>query len=581
MTQKPTRSRRRQAVDRLYAARDLQAFDDADAPFRRPSANDSRYTPNEEEPAPMSGAAPSPYTPNEEPAQMDEEDWSGYTPNEDGAAGSAGEDSPYPPNQEEPAGEEALEDAPPVSPYARPSGEETAFDGPAFAPAPKMDLYAYAPAMRTEEPETLPDSGPGNVYRPREVTWADTQRREALDVSGYQVRDDAEPAVRKRRKKRLLKRGVIVAAVVVLAAALWLLRKPILGLFGGGGQSAPASVAADSASPAEAVKAYTAARGAEVTQSARNAISQLSGSLPMDVCIVTGDNVVTRSQRSDGLYDFYLFTNQGRLLCYFEGLSDMVLQADGAFYVNQSPWLVGSDGSALIRTASLESQLGAPLRLHPMQYGWATVENLADGTRNFLNRDGQLISSLWFSRLFPFTGAYTVGYVDTGSTADADQRYLLYVLGQDGQVLRWKNAAHTDDVVASACGMAYVNDGSLYRLPDVQTPVTVSAQVDAYPDCGALVLLDPETGKYGLFVDGAQHYACDYDAIRPMDSDLIWNQVSLGGFTIHAVQAGQYPMPLSYSFLLEKDGKVEYVALSAQEDYPILLEGEFEGGTNP
>ena len=114
MTQKPTRSRRRQAVDRLYAARDLQAFDDADAPFRRPPADSVRYTPNEEEPAPMSGAAPSPYTPNEEPAQMDEEYWSGYTPNEDGAAGSGGEDSPYPPNQEEPAGEEALEDAPPV-----------------------------------------------------------------------------------------------------------------------------------------------------------------------------------------------------------------------------------------------------------------------------------------------------------------------------------------------------------------------------------------------------------------------------------------------------------------------------------
>ena len=92
---------------------------------------------------------------------------------------------------------------------------------------------------------------------------------------------------------------------------------------------------------------------------------------------------------------------------------------------------------------------------------------------------------------------------------------------------------------------------------------------------------DPESGKYGLFVAGAQHYGYDYDAIRPMDSDLIWNQVSLGGFTIHTVQAGQYPMPLSYSFLLEKDGKVEYVALSAQQDYPILLEGEFEGGTNP
>ena len=567
MTQKPTRSRRRQAVDRLYAARDLQAFDDADAPFRRPSANDSHYTPNEEEPAPLSGMDASPYTPNEESAQMDAENWSGYTP-----------------NQEEFA--DTLADTPsqaPVSPYARPSGEETAFDGPAFAPAPKMDLYAYAPAMRAEEPEAPSDSGPGNVYRPREVTWADTQRREVLDASGYQVRDDAEPAVRKRRKKRLLKRGVIVAAAVVLATALWLLRKPILGLFGGG-QSAPASVTADSAaSPAEAVKAYTAARETELTQTARNAISQLSGSLPMDVCIVTGDNVVTRSQRADGLYDYYLFSNQGRLLCYFEGLTaqDMILQADGMFYVNQSPWLVGSDGSALIRTANLESQLGAALRLHPMQYGWAAVENLADGTRNFLNRDGQLISSLWFSRLFPFTGAYTVGYVDTGSTADADQRYLLYVLGQDGQTLRWKSAAHTDDVVASACGMAYVNDGSLYCLPDVQTPVATSDQADAYPDCGALVVRDPESGKYGLFVAGAQHYGYDYDAIRPMDSDLIWNQVSLGGFTIHTVQAGQYPMPLSYSFLLEKDGKVEYVALSAQQDYPILLEGEFEGGTNP
>ena len=36
-----------------------------------------------------------------------------------------------------------------------------------------------------------------------------------------------------------------------------------------------------------------------------------------------------------------------------------------------------------------------------------------------------------------------------------------------------------------------------------------------------------------------------------------------------------YPQPLSHSFVLERDGQSEYVALSTQSCYPIRLEGEF------
>ena len=44
---------------------------------------------------------------------------------------------------------------------------------------------------------------------------------------------------------------------------------------------------------------------------------------------------------------------------------------------------------------------------------------------------------------------------------------------------------------------------------------------------------------------------------------------------IKAVTSAHHPQPLSYSFVLEKDGQSEYVALSTTSSYPIRLDGEF------
>ena len=284
----------------------------------------------------------------------------------------------------------------------------------------------------------------------------------------------------------------------------------------------------------------------------------------------------------DGTYDFYLFTaSDGRLLCYFDGLSEqgMFPQAFGGFYVDQEPYLVAANGSALIRLEDLQATYGRELRLHPMYNGWSVIEGTEDGSANYISAAGQMLSTLWFSRAYPFTGQYTVAYVDTGSTADSEQRYLLYVLGQDGTMSRWLAKPGMDDLVASACGIAYMASGEIYLLPDTSAPLATSPQVDAYLDCDALVVRDAESGKYGLFVKGEQHYDFIYDSIRPVESDIQWAEKTISGqggsFTVHAVTGAAYPQPLSHSFVLERDGQSEYVALSTQSCYPIRLEGEF------
>ena len=95
----------------------------------------------------------------------------------------------------------------------------------------------------------------------------------------------------------------------------------------------------------------------------------------------------------------------------------------------------------------------------------------------------------------------------------------------------------------------------------------------------ALVVKDAQTGKYGLFVAGEQHYDFIYDSIRPVECDIEWAEKVISGpggtFTVHAVTGATYPQPLSHSFVLERDGQFEYVALSTQSCYPIRLEGEF------
>lgn len=547
------RSRRSEQAQHLYTAR--AAYPVEETPAFAPESLPG-YTPEAEEPA----------APPSAPAEA----WDGYVPNEENYEG-------YTPNEPEQLPEYAAY-------YSREGAAADDDTQPAFAPPPKMDAYGYASQLPTED--AAEDASPGNVYRPREATWADEAREEALAQSelGYQVQEDAAVKPKRRKRRHPLRNALLLLLVLLLLAAAalllweplmaWLLQEEIL-------PSATDEPFEVVVTP-EPIKAYDAAQPVEMAENTQNAIRNLAGSVELETVIVTDSNIVSRQKRADGLYDFYLFTAaEGRLLCYFEGLGpyDMIAQEGGGFYVAQEPYLVGANGSALVRVSDLEAALGESLKLHPLYHSWAVVESEEDGSANYISTSGQVLSNLWFSCTFPFTGDYTVAYVDTGVTADAAQRYLLYVLGADGMMSRWKAAADMQDVVASACGMAYLNNGDLYQLPDTSAPLLNIPEVQAYLDCDALVVKNAQTGKYGLFVRGEQHYDFEYDSIHPVDSDIRWAEQTLtgenGSFTVLAVAQESYPLPLSHSFMLEKNGQREYVALSTESSYPIRLDGEF------
>lgn len=460
--------------------------------------------------------------------------------------------------------------------YAQRDGEWEGAES-AFAPPPKLEALGYESQL-----DPAGEEAPrGHVYHPREATWAE-ERQEALAASelGYQVREDTH--VRKQKRRHPVRMALLAALGVCLACGAVLAGyEPLLALLNGQeGSSVDTQEPFTVMVTPEPIRAYDAPPPVEIADSARAAIASLSGTLQMDAYIVTDTHVVMRHERSNGRYDFYLYSApEGRLLCYFEGLGerDMIPQEDGTFFVNQPPYLVASNGSALLRVSDLEEQRNESLRLHPLFHGWAVIEGAKE--LNYINRAGQLLSPLWFSRVFPFTGDCTLAYVDTGSATETNGRYLLYVLGEDGTMTRWLSAKDEQDVIASVCGMAYMRGGDLYQLPEVAEPILNARSIDAYPDCDALVAQDPQTGKYGLLVHGELHYDFVYDSIFPMESDIRWQEKTLtdgeNRMTVHTVSSG-YPQPLSHAFVLERDGQREYVALSAQSTYPIRLEEMFE-----
>ena len=331
------------------------------------------------------------------------------------------------------------------------------------------------------------------------------------------------------------------------------------------------------------MRGFDAAPATELSQTARREISALAGTLDMQTEAVTEHSVLAQSPRADGLYDYYLFSSEGRLLSYFEGLPQdgMVPVDGGGFYVKQAPYLVNADGSAMLNLTALENDLhttlipGQPLR------GMCVVAGAEGTSFNYMSTEGTLLSRLWYSRAYPFTGANTAAYVDTG--VDGDERYMLYALSADGSMTKLWEAPDMSDVVASACGAMYLKSGELYWLGSPETPMLSTSAVVFYPDCDAMVIAgepDAETGarKYGLYVGGEQRYGFFYEDIQPVACEIEWAQKTYGSdagnATVRVVTGAEYPQPLTHYFELTRDGQKEYVALSTVSSCPILLDGQ-------
>ena len=440
-----------------------------------------------------------------------------------------------------------------------------------------MDDLMDEPAPQEADPAATV-----NVYRVQEASWAQEERQTMLtgeDADGYQVKtEERRQPAKRRRKKRLVRRiaaGLGIAAVLVIGLLVYasLQESP---------QAKPVSGDAPvvTATP-QPIKGYNAAPALTVSHRTNQAIEEISGPVEMATCAVTETNVLTRSLRVDGLYDYYLFAADGRLLAYFDKLPEngMHPMDGGGFYTAMEPWLVDEEGRALLPTLHLAD--GEAVTAQPMLNGWAQVF-APDGESNLVNREGQLISRLWFCRSFPMTGSQTVAYVDTG-VEGSQSRYTLYVIDGEGEgsVVKWRDAADDRDVVACAAGMVYLQNGQVYRLADLLSdpaaqPLLTSPNVRLYTDCAAMVAQDAATGKYALYVNGQQHYGFEYDSILPVESDVRWQGDILpadsGQAMVLAITGADYPQPLSHYFVLSQNGAEEYVALSAVTNCPILLD---------
>ncbi len=320
------------------------------------------------------------------------------------------------------------------------------------------------------------------------------------------------------------------------------------------------------------VPAYVPSATLAMKSQAVSEIDDVTGDLDMNSYAVTDQNIIMSDENQDGTYDYYLFDyDTGRLLGYYEGLASMIPCGKNLFYVEETPYLVTSRGFPLADLESLERSAGSAVTLGPMVGGWAPVIN-EDATKlNYIGENGELITSLWYAKAFPFTAENTLAYVDTGNITGTDNRYALYLLSRDGTVKRLHYMADTDGYLDTVCGMAFTPDGDMHTLTAELPFVMKTDQVTAYINCGALAVRDPETGLYGLFVDGEQQYPFEFDSIEPVPSDIAWTAQDNGYISKQTVDSTAYPLPRSYSFILRKGDVNQIVTIAAVSAFPIIL----------
>ena len=448
--------------------------------------------------------------------------------------------------------------------------------------APQQEEPYAEPANRVVQQPYGADepSAVMNVYRLREASWAQEDRQTMLtgeDADGYQVRTEESRKPSRRKKKRMIRRAVfigVIAALLIGVVALYLSHRPTQT------PDSPVATAAVTPTP-QPIRGYDAATAMSITDAADQAIDQISADVEMVPTAVTAENVLNRNLRADGLYDFYLFGSDGTLLGYYDSLKQdgMCPMQGGGFYVDMPPYLVSTEGKAMISVEGLESTLGHTFSLRPIMNGWSRI-TADDGESNFIDLEGRLLSRLWFCRSFSMTGTESVAFVDTG-VLQSPTRYTLYLVSakDGGSTLKWKDAADTEQVVTAQLGTVYLQNGELYLISDLigdlnSLPLCIAKQVRYYLDCNAMVVEDAATGKFALYVNGKKLYDAVYDSILPVESDMRWKGDILpakdGQAMVLAISGAEYPQPLSYYFTLSRDGVEEHVALSAVTNCPIL-----------
>ncbi len=553
------------------------------------------------------------------PASLNWEE-AGYTPNEpDGEPAYTRQNAPATHAENRytrPTWDEATYEPEPAAPRRRRT-RAAAYDAPEEAPVADEEAIAdtayptyqrpqaeaedamamsarFAPPLKFElPPQRHAEPAEGDFYA-APATPLLYQTRKPAAPSGYGTGfDPASPADdyrveaegyggRRARRGRGLRRFLVVLCVLaVLGSAAYFGRDYILqqvsNLFG--------TEAAESVNQAvnqaigggaqQPTAAYDPAPAVQVSDRARQGIAAVAGGVDLAPYAVTARNVVARRQTADGLYEYYLFAAaDGRLLGYYEGLgeNDFLICADDIYYVPQPPYLIDAEGLPLIDASRYQQAAGADAVLGPMTGGWATIRNAAGTASNYIKGDGTLLSALWFAKAWPFTAGQTLAWVDTGNVTEPEERYALYTLTRGGEMKLWKHAADMDGVLGCAAGVAVMAGGEVVRLDAAHTSLCVTDDAAVYADCGALVVRDPATGKYALFVGGEQHYDFAYDRIAPVPSDIQWAESANGLYRVLTVTGMAYPLPLSHYFALEKDGAKEMVALSTGSVYPLRLQ---------
>ena len=552
--------------------------------------------------------------------------WDEYTPNEAPRA-AAGLGTAAARNVAEPA--QTARGARRENPYARPTWDETAYvpdqdveaptdsqsydadtdslapDTPedtlpnryvrpsADAPDGVSDLSArFAPPLRFEMPKSThaEPREQWNAYAREEPNVYQTRKPAAYRGDGmgfdptprsneYSVEEENAYARRLKSRRRARRWIIALLIIAVLGAAAYLKRdwvleklKPLLG---------EAAVESVNLAVNEAVgiaktpvTGYDPAPAIQINDQAKKGIHAVAGSLDLETYAVTANNIVARVETSANQYDFYLFSaKNGQLLGYYEGLAadGLTVCQNDIFYITQSPYLINDEGLPLINASQYQQSVGADAVLGPMINGWAILSDAKQTTFNLINAKGELLSKLWFAKVYPFTGNATIAYVDTGNVADAAQRYTLYEIDRQGEMKLWRHAADMNDVFGCACGVAVMKTGELILLDGKQTTLCTTDEASAYVDCGAMVVRDTQTGKYGLYVNGEQHYGFEYDSIAPVMSDIRWDSTNNGFYRQYTASGITYPLPLSHYFTLKKGESQEMVALSTASVYPLLL----------